>query len=78
MTELNFPCMKPVKSDVVSSVVMCSSSEEMRNILPKAVESLGLKIRDFISVLVMNKNTFGCSRRRQQISFAMEVRHCWG
>lgn len=70
--------MKPVKSNVVSSVVIYSSSEEMRNILPKAIESLGLKIRNFISVLVTNENTFGCFKRRQQISFAMEVGHCWG
>lgn len=58
--------------------VIYSSSEEMRNTLPKAFESLGLKIHSFISVLVMNKNAFGCSKRRQQISFAMEVGHCWG
>lgn len=70
--------MKSVKSNVVSSVVIYSSSEEMRNTLPKAFESLGLKIHSFISVLVMNKNTFGCSKRRQQISFAVEVGHCWG
>lgn len=68
--------MKPVKSNMVSSVVIYSSSEEMRDILSKAVESLGLKIRDFISALVMNKNTSGCSRRRQESSFAREVGHC--
>lgn len=55
--------MKPVKSNV-SSVVIYSSSEEMTNILPKAFESLGPKICNFISVLVMNKNTFGCFKSR--------------
>lgn len=63
---------------MVSSVVIYSNSEDMRNILPKAVEKLSLKIRNFISVLVTNKNTFGCSKRRQQISFAIKVGHCWG